>query len=95
MYNDATGTSADFICTALIPTQSLAANTQFIDVVIDAQPTDLTYTYKLSSATTFASGKQYNYRLSVSMTEVPLDCEITNWNTTPAGWTNISETLTI
>lgn len=95
IYNDETGTSTNFICTALIPTQSLAANAQFIDVIIDAQPTDLTYTYKLSNATTFESGKQYNYHLSVSMTEVPLDCEITNWNTTPAGWTNITETLTI
>ena len=95
MYDHTTGTSADFTCTALIPTQSLAANTPFIDVVIDAQPSDLTYTYKVGNAFDFDAGKQYIYTLSVDMDEVEVSCEITDWNTTPAGWTNITDTLTL
>ena len=95
MYDDATGTSTNFTCTALIPQQNLTASTPFIDVVVEAQPSDLTMTYTLRDATNFDSGKQYIFNLSVTMDELEVDCEISNWNTTPAGWTNITETVNI
>ena len=93
MYKNTAGTSTNFTCTALIPTQSLAADTAFIDVVIDAQPSDLTFTYKLHEAASFDPGKQYIYNLAVTMDGVEVSCSIANWNTTPAGWTDINETL--
>lgn len=84
MFDDATGTSTNFTCTALIPKQGLAADTQFIEVVIGASPSDLTLTYKLPSAASFDSGKQYIYNLAVSMDELEVSCEIDNWNAAPA-----------
>lgn len=84
MFDDATGTSTNFTCTALIPKQDLAADTQFIEVVIGASPSDLTLTYKLPSAASFDSGKQYIYNLAVSMDELEVSCEIDNWNAAPA-----------
>lgn len=91
MYDDATGTTSDFTCTALIPQQDLATGTAFIDVVVESYPTDFTMTYKLHEAANFVSGKQYIYSLSVSMTELGVKCSIANWN---AGTTSSEFTQT-
>ena len=94
MYDDATGTTSNFTCTALIPTQDLVVNTAFVDVLIEDYPTNKTLTYKLHEAANFLPGRQYIYTLAVSMDEVDaLSCEIADWNTTPAGWTNRSDTV--
>lgn len=96
MYDDATGITTNFTCTALIPQQDLAAGTPFIDVLIKDNPTDRTLTYKLHEAANFISGKQYIYTLEVNMDEVDgVSCEITNWNMSPAGWTDISDIVTL
>lgn len=85
MYDDATGITTNFTCTALIPQQGLAAETPFIDVLIESLPSDKTLTYKLHEAANFISGRQYIYTLTVSMDEVNgLSCEIANWNAAPA-----------
>lgn len=84
MYNHATGTNTNFTCTALIPKQNLAVNTPFIDIVVDAQPSDLTMTYSLNDVAIFNPGMQYIFNLSVSMDEVDgLSCEIADWNDAP------------
>ena len=84
MYNNSSGTSADFTCTALIPQQNLTTGTAFIDVLVESVPTDVILTYKLHEAANFISGKQYIYSLSVSLTELEVSCSIANWNTAPA-----------
>lgn len=93
LYDDATGTSANFVCTALIPKQSLTAGTQFIEVVVGAVPSDVTLTYTLHDAASFNPGKQYIYNLSVSMDKLNVSCSIADWNTSPAGWSDVNETL--
>jgi hypothetical protein len=80
MYDDATGTTSDFTCTALIPQQDLATGTAFIDVVVGSYPSDVTMTYKLHEEANFVSGKQYIYSLSVSMTELGVKCSIADWD---------------
>ena len=84
MYDDAAGSSAGFNCTSLIPAQNLAADTRFIEVVIGASPSDMTLTYKLPSAASFDSGKQYIYNLAVSMDGLEVSCIIADWNPAPA-----------
>ncbi|MBR1389258.1 MAG: fimbrillin family protein [Prevotella sp.] len=85
MYNNASGTTAGFTCTALIPKQDLEAGTGFIDVLIESAPNDVTLTYNLHEDANFASGKQYIYDLTVSLTEVTASCSIADWNNiTPA-----------
>lgn len=95
MYDNASGSSTNFTCTALIPQQDLTANTPFIDVVVEAQPSDLTMTYSLHDAASFKPGKQYIYNLAVSMDKLEVSCSIAGWNTPPAGWLDVNETLTL
>lgn len=84
MYNNTTGTTTDFTCTALIPRQDLVAGTGFIDVLIESAPNDVTLTYSLHEDASFISGKQYIYSIAVSLTEVTASCSIANWTTTSA-----------
>lgn len=84
MYKNATGTTAGFTCTALIPQQILPTGTAFIDVLVESVPADVTLTYSLHEAANFLSGKQYIYNLAVSLTEVTVSCSIANWNAAPA-----------
>lgn len=95
MYDNATGTTTDFICTAIIPKQNLTAGTKFIEVVLGAIPSDVTLTYTLHEAANFDSGKQYIYNLDVSMDKLDVSCSTVDWNTTPTGWTDVNESLTI
>ncbi len=84
MYNNVTGTTTGFTCTALIPQQDLDAGTGFIDVIIESAPDDVTLNYSLHENASFISGKQYIYALTVSLTELAVTCSIANWTTTPA-----------
>lgn len=84
MYDNATGTTTDIICTALIPKQNLAINTAFVDILIEDYPSDKTMTYKLHEKACFSPGLQYVYNMSVSMDELEVSCEIANWNSAPA-----------
>lgn len=95
MYDDATGTSTDFVCAALIPKQNLTAGTQFIEVVVGATPSDVTLIYTLPDAASFNPGKQYIYNLTVTMDKLNVSCSIADWDLYPAGWTNINEPITL
>lgn len=79
IYDNSTGTSADFTCAAIIPEQNPAAATEFIDVVIQDSPSDKTLTYKLQEDGDFKSGKQYIYNLTVNNDEILCTTTITDW----------------
>ena len=79
IYDNSTGTSADFTCAAIIPEQNPAAATEFIDVIIQDSPSDKTLTYKLQEDGGFESGKQYIYNLTVNNDEILCTSSITSW----------------
>ena len=85
IYDNSTGTSADFTCAAIIPEQNPAAATEFIDVVIQDSPSDKTLTYKLQEDGDFESGKQYIYNLTVNNDEILCTTTITDWDTAVDG----------
>lgn len=85
IYDNSTGTSADFTCAAIIPEQNPAAATEFIDVVIQDSPSDKTLTYKLQEDGDFESGKQYVYNLTVNNDEILCTTSITDWDTAVDG----------
>ena len=85
IYDNSTGTSADFTCAAIIPEQNPVATTEFIDVVIQDSPSDKTLTYKLQEDGDFESGKQYVYNLTVNNDEILCTTSITDWDTAVDG----------
>lgn len=78
MYDDATGSSANFYCAAVIPTQTLAANTAFITITTAS---NTPFVYKLPDAYTFASGTQYNFNVNINENEILVTSSITPWGT--------------
>ena len=74
------GETSNFNCVALVPPQSITANTTLVTVTT----ANHTLVYEVPSAVTFASGYQYVYNVSVFDTQLIVTTNITAWDTTPA-----------
>ena len=82
LYNDATG-EATVSCAGLIPPQTIASSTAFLEVVTDVG----TATYSLGSAKTFAPGESYTYSISLTLASIGITTAINDW--TAAGTTEL------
>jgi len=69
MFNNATGSTDDVICTALIPQQSLVAETSSIAVTMGIGSP---LTFNLPTDANLDAGKEYAYHVSVTDPGVPL-----------------------
>lgn len=65
---------------AVIVPQVIAEAAKFIEVTLS---TGAVLSYKLASATTFESGKKYQYQITVNLTDLTVTSTISNW--TPVG----------
>lgn len=79
LYDNATG-EASVSCAGLIPPQTIAAGTAFLEVTVKTAG-DLTgtATYSLPAAKTFASGNAYTCTLSINLSSIGTTTDITNW----------------
>ena len=79
LYDNSTG-AASVSCAGLIPPQTIAAGTAFLEVtVITAGGLAGTATYSLPAAKIFASGNAYTCTLSVNLSSIGTTTDITNW----------------
>ncbi|MEG1866866.1 MAG: fimbrillin family protein [Bacteroides sp.] len=70
------GTSTAYAEAVIVP-QTVAGDAAFIKVTLaNSGPT---YIYKLDAATTFASGKKYQYKITVNNSELKVTSSITDW----------------
>lgn len=74
LYNHATG-EATVSCAGLIPPQTIASGTAFLEVVTDVG----TATYSLASAKTFAPGESYAYSISLTLASIGITTAINDW----------------
>ncbi len=77
MYEDATGSTSNVVCTALIPKQDLTSGTPFITVTT-ASGTPLVY--KLPENYYFAPGKQYRFNVNINDYEITATSDVTDWD---------------
>ncbi len=79
LYDNATG-EASVSCAGLIPPQTIAEGTAFLEVTVKTAG-DLTgtATYSLPAAKTFASGNAYTCTLSINLSSIGTTTAITNW----------------
>ena len=79
LYDNATG-EASVSCAGLIPPQTIAEGTAFLEVTVKTAG-DLTgtATYSLPAAKTFASGNAYTCTLSINLSSIGTTTDITNW----------------
>lgn len=79
LYDNATG-EASVNCAGLIPPQTIASGTAFLEVTVKtAGGLTGTATYSLPAAKTFASGNAYTCTLSINLSSIGTTTEITNW----------------
>ena len=79
LYDNATG-EASVSCAGLIPPQTIAAGTAFLEVTVKtAGDRTGTATYSLPAAKTFASGNAYTCTLSINLSSIGTTTDITNW----------------
>lgn len=64
---------------AIVIPQEINADTEFIKITLSDTNGSKTYTYKLSSPTTFESGNSYTYKLSLTSGGLDVKTEIGNW----------------
>ncbi len=74
------GETSNFNCVALVPPQSITANTTLVTVTT----ANHTLVYEVPSAVTFASGYQYVYNVSVFDTQLIVTTNITAWDESTA-----------
>lgn len=79
LYDNAMG-EASVSCAGLIPPQTIAEGTAFLEVTVNTAG-DLTgtATYSLPAAKTFASGNAYTCTLSINLSSIGTTTDITNW----------------
>jgi hypothetical protein len=82
----AAGTSADgTLCTyAIIPPQTIASGTEFIQIVLSSANKTATYKMKLAADATFAAGNEYTYTITVDATAISFTTSIAAWGSTTA-----------
>ena len=96
VYESEVGMLVDTECAVLVPTQSLAVGTKFIEIVVEDFPNDQVLTYRLHEDADFQPGAHYIYQLQVTMSGVEdVQCTMAPWDTNPPGWTDINETITL
>jgi len=79
LYDNATG-EASVSCAGLIPPQTIAEGTAFLEVTVKpAGDLTGTATYSLPAAKTFASGNAYTCTLSINLSSIGTTTDITNW----------------
>ena len=64
---------------AIVIPQEINANTDFIKITLSSENGSKTYKYKLSSLTTFESGKSYTYTLKLTSGELDVTTQIGDW----------------
>lgn len=64
---------------AIVIPQEINADTEFIKITLSNTNGSKTYTYKLSSPTTFESGNSYTYKLSLTSGGLDVKTEIGDW----------------
>lgn len=69
------GTITDYAEAVIVP-QAVAQSTPFIEVTLSA---GATLVYRLDAETTFASGKKYQYKITVNLTGLTVTSSIANW----------------
>lgn len=65
---------------AIVIPQEINANTDFIKITLSSENGSKTYKYKLSSLTTFESGKSYTYTLKLTSGELDVTTQIGDWS---------------
>ena len=79
LYDNSTG-AASVSCAGLIPPQTIASGTAFLEVTVKtAGGLAGTATYSLPAAKIFASGNAYTCTLSVNLSSIGTTTDITNW----------------
>ena len=64
---------------AIVIPQEINANTDFIKITLSSENGSKTYTYKLSSQTTFESGKSYTYTLKLTSGGLDVTTQSGDW----------------
>lgn len=65
---------------AIVIPQEINANTDFIKITLSSENGSKTYKYKLSSLTTFESGKSYTYTLKLTSGGLDVTTQIGDWS---------------
>lgn len=79
LYDNSTG-AASVSCAGLIPPQTIASGTAFLEVTVKtAGGLAGTATYSLPAAKIFASGNAYTCTLSVNLSSIGTTTDITDW----------------